>query len=106
MTTQPLPFPPLAQALGRLRARPAAPRAWPANPRPLPPAGESDAPGETPRPAPATAAPEPGHDFLRMIPEPAFHEPAPAPAAPPRERLTAAEAIALAPVNRTFWFDL
>lgn len=100
MTTQPLPFPPLAQALGRLRARPAAPRAWPANPRPLP---QTDAAGEPARPAPETA-PEAGHDFLRMIPEPALCETAPAPAAPPR--LTPAEAIALAPINRTFWFDL
>jgi hypothetical protein len=102
MTALETQFPPLAQALGRLRQQ----RGWPYATRPAAAA------------TPAAALPE--NDFLRMLPEPALTgdlpETNPAPAHAPlataakpaatRETLTAVEAIALAPLNRTYWFDL
>jgi hypothetical protein len=93
MNLETAPLPPLAQALGRLRQ----PRAWPYAPRP---AGTE--------PPPTATTPPPDHDLLRILPEPALTGELP-PAAPrpgPPARLTALEAIALAPVNRTYWFDL
>ena len=92
-------FPPLAQALGRLRQ----PRGWPYATRPAEPATP-----ETALAANTTATPAlPDHDFLRMLPEPALTGDLPTnkPTAA-RETLTAVEAIALAPLNRTYWFDL
>lgn len=88
MTAPETHFPPPAPAPGRLRQ----PRAWPYASRP------------------AETAP-PANDFLRMLPEPALAAGLPAPEpkpkpAPEREALTAIEAFALAPVNRTYWFDL
>ena len=81
--------PPAATTPGRLRQ----PRPWPYATRP------------TGAPLPETDAPE--HDLLRLMPEPALAGDLPPPKpAPARDRLTAAEAIALAPLPRTFWFDL
>lgn len=110
MTALETQFPPLAQALGRLRQ----PRGWPYAPR----ATEPTAP-ETARThdlAADTTPTLPDNDFLRIMPEPALTgelpqaRPAPRPPiakpAPTRETLTAVEAIALAPLNRTYWFDL
>ena len=110
-------FPPLAQALGRLRQ----PRGWPYAPRATEPAIAQNAPrADATNVSPEAAPTLPDHDFLRMMPEPALTgdlpeakpanprampaKPAAAPA--PRETLTAVEAIALAPLNRTYWFDL
>lgn len=98
MTAPETQYPPLAQALGRLRQ----PRVWPYAARPA----------ETPPPddaTPATALPP--NDFLRMLPDPALtaEPPAAKPKTAPatdRETLTAVEALALAPLNRTYWFDL
>ena len=91
--------PQTAQAPGRLRQ----PRPWPYAARPAetvpPPHGL----------APGAALPD--NDFLRLLPEPALAaglpaaKPTTAPA-PHREPLTAVEALALAPLNRTYWFDL
>ncbi|MBC8011274.1 MAG: hypothetical protein H7067_14400 [Burkholderiales bacterium] len=97
-------FPPLAQALGRLRQ----PRAWPYANRTT---DAATAPETTPTDAPddATPAAAPAdNDFLRILPEPALTGDLPEakPAAPTRAPLTAIEAIALAPLNRTYWFDL
>ena len=79
MNTIEAQFPPLAQALGRIRQ----PRPWP----------------YAPRPAALATAPE--HDLLRLMPEPALTgdlpekaRPAPAPAIPGPE------------AARTYWFDL
>jgi hypothetical protein len=81
-TTEAL-FPPLAQALGRLRQ----PRAWPYAPRP-------------PLPARALADVEAtGHDLLRLMPEPALV--GDLPATKPRPA-----AIPGAEAARTYWFDL
>ena len=69
-------FPPLAQALGRVRQ----PRPWPYAPRPA-------APGDAPE-----------HDLLRLMPEPALTgdlPEKPAPAAVPGPEAA-----------RTYWFDL
>lgn len=86
MNTEHPNFPPLAQALGRLRQ---PTRAWPYAPRPA----------ELARtPATPTA---PGHDFLRMLPEPALTcDLPPAPAPQPAAGIPGAEAA------RTYWFDL
>ncbi len=97
MTAPETHYPPLAQALGRLRQ----PRAWPYAPRAA----------ETPPPDAALETALPPNDFLRMLPEPALSAKLPVakPTAPPaqeRETLTAVEALALAPLNRTYWFDL
>lgn len=79
MNTLDAQLPPLAQALGRLRQ----PRAWPYAPRPvLDPAC-------------------PGHDLLRLMPEPALTgELPPAPPRPPAGTLPGQETA------RTYWFDL
>lgn len=87
MNTENLNFPPLAQALGRLR-QPA--RAWPYAPRPPELA-----------PAPQAAPAEAANDFLRILPEPALTgdlPPVPAPQAAP--------VIPGAEAARTYWFDL
>lgn len=79
MNTLEAQFPPLAQALGRLRQ----PRAWPYAPRPaLDPAS-------------------PRHDLLRLMPEPALTGELP-PAPPP----PAAAALPGPETARTYWFDL
>ena len=110
-------FPPLAQALGRLRQ----PRTWPYAARPA----QTDAPATT---APDTTQPNlpaiatgafagavgaddlAENDFLRVLPDPALTGDLPPtrPVAHPDQRaaLTAFEAIALAPMNRVYWFDL
>ena len=102
MTALETQFPPLAQALGRLRQT----RGWPYAPRPAEPAAAQPAPAD--------------NDFLRILPEPVLTddlpETKPVPAngplpattkpGPTRETLTAIETIALAPLNRTYWFDL
>lgn len=106
-------FPPLAQALGRLRQ----PRSWPYATRPTEPA-TAQAARDGNATADATAAPT-DNDFLRILPEPALTgdlpeatpittRPAPTTgaAAPLAAPLTPIEAIALAPLNRTYWFDL
>lgn len=87
MNTENLNFPPLAQALGRLR-QPA--RAWPYAPRP---------PELAPAPLPAFT--EAANDFLRILPEPALTGELPAAPAP-----QAAPAIPGAEAARTYWFDL
>lgn len=87
MNTENPNFPPLAQALGRLR-QPA--RAWPYAPRPADLAAEP----------PANIA-EAAHDFLRILPEPALTGDLP-PAHAPRF----AAAIPGAEAARTYWFDL
>ncbi len=80
MNTLEAQLPPLAQALGRLRQPRAA---WPYAPRPaLDPA-------------------VPGHDLLRLMPEPALAgEWPPAPPRPPATAIPGPEAA------RTYWFDL
>ncbi len=88
MNTENLNFPPLAQALGRLR-QPA--RAWPYAPRPA---------ELNPPPAPLTALAEAAHDFLRILPEPALTGDLPAAPAPSIPAVPGAEAA------RTYWFDL
>jgi hypothetical protein len=86
MNTENPNFPPLAQALGRLRQ---PTRAWPYAPRP---AGLAPDPG---RPA------EPAHDFLRMMPEPALTG-----ELPPEPAPRIAPATPRAEAARTYWFDL
>lgn len=81
MNTEYPNFPPLAQALCRLR-QPA--RAWPYAPRPPELA-----------PAPQTTPAEAANDFLRILPEPAL-----------TGDLPAAPAIPGAEAARTYWFDL
>ena len=96
MTAPETHYPPIAQALGRLRQ----PRPWPYAARPA----ETRLPDDA---APEAALPP--NDFLRMLPEPALAGGPPAKKpAPTTERpaLTAVEALALAPLNRTYWFDL
>ena len=73
-------FPPLAQALGRLRQ----PRPWP----------------YAPRPALARPATAPEHDLLRLMPEPALTGELPEKPRP------AAAAIPGPEAARTYWFDL
>jgi len=75
-------FPPLAQALGRIRQ----PRPWPYAPRPA---------TETLPPPPA-----PAHDLLRLMPEPALTGELPEKPRP------AAAAIPGPEAARTYWFDL
>jgi hypothetical protein len=86
MNTENPNFPPLAQALGRLR-QPA--RAWPYAPRPAELARD---------PEPLAAFAEAAHDFLRILPEPALT--GELPAAPVAPAIPGAEAA------RTYWFDL
>jgi hypothetical protein len=89
MNTENPNFPPLAQALGRLR-QPA--RAWPYAPRPA---------ELTRTPEPVAAFAEAAHDFLRILPEPALTCEMPAtPASPLAPAIPGAEAA------RTYWFDL
>lgn len=76
MNTIEAQFPPLAQALGRIRQ----PRPWPYAPRP------------------AEAAPE--HDLLRLMPEPALTGELPEKPRPPAAAIPGPEAA------RTYWFDL
>lgn len=90
MNTEYPNFPPLAQALCRLR-QPA--RAWPYAPRPAELAPE-------PEPLTTTLA-EAAHDFLRILPEPALT--GDLPAVPPPQP---APAIPGAEAARTYWFDL
>jgi|GEM_PF-2032263 len=86
MTDQDPTLPPLALALGRLRQPRTSPRpTWPFAPRP---AGDP-----LPEEFPPTTAP--GHDFLRVHPEPALTGELPAPRRTPAS-----------PLNRPYWFDL
>lgn len=79
MKTNEAQLPPLAQALGRIRQ----PRPWPYAPRPA-------APGDAP-----------GHDLLRLMPEPALTGDLPeAPRPAPLPPIPGPEAA------RTYWFDL
>ncbi len=91
MNTEYPNFPPLAQALCRLR-QPA--RAWPYAPRP-PELTEARTPFVGPGPA------EAAHDFLRILPEPALT--GDLPAVPPPQP---APPIPGAGAARTYWFDL
>ena len=83
-------FPPIAQALGRLRP---TLRSWPFATKPTPP---NTATTVQPQRDTETAR----HDFLRIVPEPVLtgELPPPRPATP--------TPTALPETNRTYWFDL
>lgn len=89
MNTENYVFPPLAQTHARPRQ---AARAWPCAPRPaelsLPAARCADA----------------GHDFLRILPEPALT--CELPAAPPPQLPKILPPVPGAGAARTYWFDL